>query len=209
MQSRKGKILVITLIVCAMAIVSIGSLAWFTATDKVENTIKLASDFDISVIETGATDGKNEYKNVIPGQTISKDPTIKNTGSISEWVRVNVTLSNYSVWAAVFDGKGTVDLSTIFGGFDSNVWTRPGGGVPTPNEDGSITYTFYLNYQLGKGESYKLFDSVTIPSSLTLEQAKSFGESGFTITVEAEAIQVEHLPEGIDSAQKAFAFLEE
>ena len=219
MQNKKSKVLVIALIVSLVAIISIGSLAWFTAKDDVTNTIKLADDFDVDVYETDK-DGNlikegdetvgQTYTGIMPGQTIKKDPTVRNTGNHDEYVRVNVTLSNYDIWSAAVkpdEETGKVDLSTIFTGFDSTAWKRY--DAPVINEtDKTVTYTFYLDeIVLTPNQAAALFTGVTIPGELSSEQAATMGGQ-FTIKVEAEAIQVENLPEGVDTAYKAFALLE-
>ena len=215
MQNKKSKVLVIALIVGLVAILSVGSLAWFTAKDEVTNTLKLADDFEIDVYETdensaaivdetGKTVGKT-YENIMPGQTIHKDPTVKNTGTHPEWVRVNVTLSNYDIWSHVVESGA--DLSTIFTGFESGKWTRY--DAPTVDDTAkTVTYTFYLNSKLEADATQALFTGVKIPESLTLDQAKTIGTDGFTIKVEAEAIQAENLDSAITTPQAAFALLE-
>ena len=217
MQNKKSKVLVVALIVSLAAIISIGSLAWFTAKDDVTNTIKLADDFKIEVYEhdwskpnTDETTTGLTYTSIMPGQKIQKDPTVRNTGTHPEWVRVNVTLSDYDIWNTVVKPDketGKVDLSAIFTGFDSGKWTRY-DAPKVDNTAKTVTYTFYLNSKLEASATQTLFTGVTIPESLTLEQAKSIGENGFTIKVEAEAIQAEYLDEGITTAQQAFALLE-
>lgn len=219
MKKTKKKILVVALIVSLVAILSLGSLAWFTANDTVTNTIKLADDFAVDVYETDGegnliTEGEETvgvtYTNIMPGQEIHKDPTVRNTGTHPEWVRVHVTLSHYDIWsAAVKPDKetGKVDLSAIFTGFDPNAWKRY--EEPTIDENANtVTYTFYLDtIKLEPNQAAALFTGVTIPGELTSEQAKTMNGS-FTIAVEAEAIQSEYLPEEVTTAHEAFALLE-
>lgn len=224
MQNKKSKVLVIALIISLVAIISIGSLAWFTAKDDVTNTIELADNFKITVFEhdysdpnTAVTTEGVTYTGIMPGQTIKKDPTVKNTGTHPEWVRVNVTLSHYDeVWKDLV-ANGT-DLTTIFDGYEDTIWEQADGDpkvVAADTEAGTpstVTITFYLRNKLEPysdttNNQYKLFDSVTIPGKLTSDQAAAMNGQ-FTIKVEAEAIQAENLNEGITTPQAAFALLE-
>lgn len=214
MKNMKKKVVAIALVAALIAILSLGSLAYFSAKDEITNTIKLADNFKVEVYEhdwskpnTDETTEGLTYTNIMPGQKIDKDPTVRNSGAHSEWVRVNVTIPNYDdVWSVVFADEETVDLTSIFGGFDSALWKRPGGGVPDPNEDGSITYTFYLTKVLNPGETATLFKTVTIPGGLTSEQAETL-DGSFDLIVEAEAVQAEYLPITVTTAQEAFALL--
>ena len=228
MKNTKKKILVVALIISLVAIISIGSLAWFTAKDEVTNTIKLADDFEITVFEhnfndpnTAVTTEGVTYTGIMPGQTIKKDPTVKNTGTHPEWVRVKVTLSHYDeVWEnAIKAGEdGKIHLENIFTGYDPAIWEQADGdpvvvpavteGTPAPS---TVTITFYLRNKLEPysdttNNQYKLFDSVTIPGELTSEQATAMNGQ-FTIKVEAEAIQAENLDSAITTPQAAFALL--
>ena len=223
MQNKKSKVLVIALIISLVAIISLGSLAWFTAKDDVTNTIKLADDFEITVFEhdfndpnTAVTTEGVTYTGIMPGQTIKKDPTVKNTGTHPEWVRVNVTLSHYDeVWKSLV-ASGT-DLTTIFDGYDATIWEQADGTpvVTAANMEtgapSTVTITFYLRNKLEPysdttNNQYKLFDSVTIPGKLTSKQAAAMNGQ-FTIKVEAEAIQAENLDSAITTPQAAFALL--
>lgn len=92
-------------LVCVFALVLTaigGTLAYLTDKDQAENVFSVGS-VDISLTETNkindavvtaGTDGKYSFGNVIPGDTITKTPVIKNEGSETAYVRVFVTLSN-------------------------------------------------------------------------------------------------------------------
>ena len=76
------------------AVLTIGSLAYFTATDSVSNRFLVATTdpgqpadpdalFSIRLYETdgaGQTETGKEYTNVQPGSVLDKDPTVENTG---------------------------------------------------------------------------------------------------------------------------------
>ena len=46
MKNTKKKVFVVALAICLVAIISMGSLAWFTASDSVDNTFKIADSND-------------------------------------------------------------------------------------------------------------------------------------------------------------------
>ena len=58
--------------------------------------------------------------------------------------------------------------------------------------DGTLTYTFYCKNPLKSGEQIKVLDSIVIPGVLEQEDM-NFGTDGFTLTIKAEAVQVDNL----------------
>ena len=227
MQNKKSKVLVVALIISLVAIISLGSLAWFTAKDDVTNQFNLATNFSIDVYETtawgevvkddsGKTIGQT-YSNLMPGDVLHKDPTVVNDGGHDEYVRLKVTMTGYDVWsAAVQPGEDDkVHLETIFSEFNTD-WVRFDN--PEFSSDGkSVTYTFYLNEVLtpyaDTGMTSTLFKGLTIPTSLTSEQAKTMSNT-FDIKIEGEAIQTENMGTGVtdkdtvaEQAYEAFALL--
>ena len=115
MKNRKRMILLTAVCASLLAITGFGTLAYFTAQDAAENKFMIANSdddpddiFAITVTEevTGEDIEKNPdgpgyiYKNVIPGDTLPKNPTVTNTGKYDQWVRVRVTLTNVEAWEA-------------------------------------------------------------------------------------------------------------
>ena len=104
-MKTKSKALLLTL--CAVLLVAasvLGTMAYLTSTDKVENTFTVGN-VKITLDEAKVTeDGKpvegadrvkaNEYK-LMPGHTYTKDPTVTvKAGSESSYVRMKVTFNN-------------------------------------------------------------------------------------------------------------------
>lgn len=200
----KKKILTVAIALTLVALIGIGSLAFFNDSKSVTNkfyTTKStdptpSSVFSIKLEETAldgtkTTDGVT-YEKVLPGSVLPKDPTVTNTGIYDQWVRVDVTVDKAATWKTIIPA-GT-DLSTIFGGFDSAKWSLAG-----VSESGdTITYSYYLNEKLVAADadagveagSATLFTSVTIPTSLTVEQMVAV--NGFTITITAAAVQADN-----------------
>ena len=221
-MKTKKRVLVIALIAALIAIISLGSLAWFTDSDEVTNKFTVEQNFGIDVIETddqgnvvaeGDVKTGMTFENLMPGQKIHKDPTVNNTGDRPAYVRVQVTLTNGVKWMNIMAANGydKVDLADFFGGFDPAKWTGNGAPVVGPaglfsQEPIPCTWTFYLNEPLEAGQLATLFTDITIPGSLTVDQAKTLA-NGFDITIKADAIQSEFLPDTVKTAQDAFALL--
>ena len=204
MKMNKKKLAVISLVLCVVAVISMGSLAWFTAEDTVENKLQFVKDFQMDLYETDK-DGNpiksgddtigQTYENVRPNATLHKDPTVINKSAAEDqWIRVTVTVDKADKWKEALTALEITDLSTIFTGHSSTLWTR----YDAPAEDATnktISYTFYLNSKLEHGKTATLFTGVHIPEGMTIAQAKAIEES--KITVKAEAMQASDLGEGV------------
>ncbi len=212
MNKNKRRLLLIAVAVCLVSVMALGSLAYFTAQDNITNTFMTATYdpenpggtvnpddlFSIQVLETADGELTNEgktYEGIQPGDVLAKDPTVKNTGDYSQWVRVHVTLTNAANWQAICVEHGITDLTTIFGGFDSGKWTLGG----TSSVGDTLTYTYYLNSKLEPDATATLFNTVTIPAVLTIEDMVKL--SKFELTIAADAIQSKNTG---DSAKAAF-----
>ena len=206
MKLNKKKIAVVSLIVCIIAILSLGSLAWYTANDTVVNTLSFVTNFQMDLIEHDAegqivgADGDTTgitFTNVRPNAELKKDPTVINKSAAEDqWVRMSVTVSKASEWAKVVTAGS--DLSEIFTGFDDTAWVRY-GAAPEISGD-TVTYTYYLNEKLAAGKSATLFTGIHIPKNIT-DGSKL---DGTTITVKAEAMQASDLGAGVKDAYTAF-----
>lgn len=214
-KNRKKKILIAAVALGFVAIMALGSMAYFTSRDEVTNTFMVASFdpdnpdepddlFSIEVFETDPDTGEEideyTYKNIAPADVLHKDPTVRNTGAYSQYVRVQVTLSNASAWLAA-DEKYGIDLPlwTVL-----DVWESAGDYVYDEEAD-TLVWTYYLSYALDPGETQVLFTTVTIPSQLRTEDMEE-ALANFQITVTADAIQSANT--GV-SAQEAFQLFDE
>jgi predicted ribosomally synthesized peptide with SipW-like signal peptide len=204
MKMTKKKVFVVALAVCLVAIISMGTLAWFTATGTVDNKFQVSTatgeqyaDFKLEIFETKVLpDGTlgtdevnaNEYTHIAPGDELDKDPTVRNAGQYDMWVRINVTLDNYTTWEDVF-GQG-YDFSTILTGVSAE-WTLDATSV------GTNTLVFYKNTVLAPTEESTLFTGVKIPTEFTVENMPT----EFNLKVVGEAIQAANTG---TTAQQAF-----
>lgn len=219
MNNSKKKILVVALIVCLVAIISAGSLAWFTASDDVTNEFFVGTtDDDTSADdvfgvdvwekdENGNVIGKDtapdgiEYTNILPGDVLAKEPYFENTGVHPQYLRATVTVSSGDVLKTAMGTEWNLP-TTLFNGFDSNLWLADSVTYDTTNDE--IVYIFYYKKVL-EANTYSdaLFTDVVIPAALTLDQAQSMAGDMFTVKVSGEVIQSENLPNATD-AKSAF-----
>lgn len=222
MKLNKKKVFVAALAVCLVAIISMGTLAWFSDSDFVKNDFMITDStvtnpdevFSVDIYETKVdengnvvtdangkpetTDAGNTYDNIAPGDVLTKDPTVKNTGTYNQWVRVKVTLTNAENWLALFQ-KYNLTLNDLFTNIDSDAWV---GVEDYTINGGAMTFTYYLKEQLAPNQTVTLFDKVTIPE--IFDQTDIYAVKEFALTFVAEAVQVENTK---DNAVDAFAFV--
>lgn len=220
MKMNKKKVLLAALAVCLVAILSLGTLAWFTATDSATNTFYVATDeehpnpdFSVKITETD-TDGEETedgvtYYNVVPGAEIAKDPTVTNTGDYGQWIRVTVTLSQADLWYAgggslkftdVFEGEGITYGLAEHVGRTGRTWLLV-EEIASVDAEGNGVWYLYLNSELLPGESVVAFDTVNIPENFDMEDVEAMGFT-FNITIKADALQSANTG---DNAVVAFA----
>ena len=222
MKTRTKALLLSLCVVVLTVATAFGTYAYLTDKDAATNTFTVGSvhiDLDeAEVNEDGTLKGndrvkKNEY-HLIPGHSYIKDPTVTVKGGSSEsYVRMLVTVNYSKELDAIFAPSGA-DLTSIFVGHDATKWIPAGNVVDTAKN--TRTYEFRYAGTVAATETDlkldALFDSFTIPGSITKEQLATLvtrdqnGEitSQFTINVEAHAIQAA----GFDTADDAWAAFE-
>ena len=228
MKFTKKKVFVAALAVCLIAILSMGSLAWFNANDEVTNIFNVADsegpndspEFSIKVEETKndgttGTTKTNTYNDVLPGQKIAKDPKITNTSTESDqFVRVNVIISKafadqIAEAQGKFDANGDVapeqlDFSKLFDGFDATKYEDTREFNTTALADYYI-YAYYLKNKLAINTPHTVFTNVNIPGNF-VQSDMAFGQFG--INVKAEALQTKYIKgtDGNDVTTASAAF---
>ena len=177
-----------------------GTFAYLTSTDTVTNTFTVGN-VQIKLDEAEAkADGSlapnadrvkaNSYK-LLPGHTYSKDPMVTVLkGSEASYIKMTVTISNASQLDAIFAPSGA-DMTSIFNGYNSTNWIYKGN---TEDADANTrTYVFWYKETVAAPTADvaldALFDSITVPGSITNDQLKTI--EGMTITVNAYAIQAD------------------
>ena len=215
MMKTKSKALLLTL--CAVLLVTasvLGTMAFLTSNDEVVNTFTVGSvaikldeakaNTDGSLVEGAERVKANSYK-LLPGHTYNKDPMVTVLeGSESSYIKMTVTFSKANELDAIFAPTGA-ELTSIFNGYDSNNWTYKGN-----TEDATAdtrTYEFWYKETVDAPDSDvpldALFDSITVPGTITNEQLATI--EGMTITVNAYAIQAD----GFANAEAAWAAFDE
>ena len=200
-MKTKSKALLLAL--CALLLVTVtvfGTMAYLTSTDEVTNTFtvgKVAIKLDEAKANTdgtlvaGADRVKaNSYK-LLPGHTYNKDPMVTVLkGSESSYVKMTVTFTKAAELDAIFDPNGA-DMTSIFNGYDSTNWIAKGNTEDTAKN--TRTYEFWYKEAVGAPDADvaldALFDSITVPGSITNKQLATI--EGMTITVNAYAIQAD------------------
>lgn len=222
MKKTKKKVFVVALVVCLLATISMGTLAWFNAQDSVDNQFYIADSDDVTADEIFSVDvyeyteeSPNEkvaasatYKEILPGDVLKKEPHVANTGHYDQYVRVFVTVSDAGAWIAAVGEDFAIE--DVFVGFVADNWDH----VSKTADENADTLTYVLYYKgildgsdtkndtaSGTTSDITLFTDVKIPESLTQAQAAAFGADGFSISVKAQAVQTANMG---DSAYAAF-----
>jgi len=212
MKMTKKKVFVTALAICLIAIISMGTLAWFNASDSITNEFKIADsdgdgtpDFSVDVWENDPADPNVKdqdgvtYTDIAPGDKLAKNPTVENTGDYDQWIRVYVTFDDWAVIEAACQNQGISSDVRTWLDVDATAWTADNNATVVANN--TVTYVYYLNSKLAKDQTAVLFNNVTIPGDFEQEDMK-FTSGNFTITVKAEALQADNTG---DTAQAAFA----
>lgn len=213
MKTRKKALLLTLCSVLLVAASVLGTMAYLTSTDKVTNTftvgqvkIKLdeaKANADGSLVPGADRVKENSYK-LLPGHTYNKDPMVTVVkGSEDSYVKMTVTFSKADELDAIFAPTGA-DLTSIFNGYDGAIWIYKGN--TKDDAANTRTYEFWYKDTVGAPDADvaldALFDSITVPGTITNEQLASI--EGMTITVNGYAIQAD----GFDSAEDAWAAFE-
>lgn len=212
MRMSKKKVFVTALALCLVAILSLGTLAWFNAADEITNRFMIADsdgtgipNFTVDVWETDPTDPtvKDQdglvFEEIAPGDVLDKNPTVENTGDYDQWIRVLVTVDEYSKIKAGCINQGITEDVRTWLNVDATLWTA--ADAETVEDGDKITYVYYYNNKLAKDATVELFTTVTIPGELE-QQDMGFASGDFSITVKAEALQADNTG---DNAKDAFA----
>lgn len=210
-MKTRSKALLLTL--CAVLLVTasvLGTMAFLTSNDEVVNTFSVGSvaikldeakaNTDGSLVEGTDRVKANNYK-LLPGHTYNKDPMVTVlSGSESSYIKMTVTFSKAKELDAIFDPNGAT-LTSIFNGYDNANWIYKSN---TKDDTANTrTYEFWYKETVGAPTADvtldALFDSITVPGTITNEQLATI--EGMTITVNAYAIQAD----GFANAEAAWA----
>lgn len=211
-MKTKSKALLLSLCAVLLVVASVmGTMAYLTSSDTVTNTFtvgNVAIKLDEAKVNTdgtlvaGADRVKaNSYK-LLPGHFYNKDPMVTVLkGSESSYIKMTVTFSMAKELDAIFAPTGA-ELTSIFGGYDSNNWIAKGSTKDTTAN--TRTYEFWYKEAVAAKDSDvaldALFDSITVPGTITKEQLATI--EGMTITVNAYAIQADGFKDAAEAWSK-------
>ena len=203
---KKNRVISIIAIIALLLILAVaGIFAYLTSTDTASNkftvgkvTIDLKEDSWDDAPDTD-NDGVPDFaENIVPNQTIAKDPKIKNTGENPAYVYLKVTVPVKKV--VVANSDGTVSSRTPV---DTELftYTKKTGWTEIESERGEVkdssnnvtahTYVYYYNTALEKNaETTTLFDTVTFVNVID-NQVDAPGN--YHVDVDAYAIQSNNL----------------
>lgn len=230
-SGAKRKAAVVALIVCMLALVVLGTSAYFQDAEVGVNRYAVSGSgsidpdptdgFSIVLSEespdgSGVDDGSGGllYESVVPGVSYGKEVSVQNTSQEdhSAWVRVHVKVTKAEEWRKLLNGA---PVSSIFDGTVAAGWEReldnpedPASGVakPSMDADGALTYTYYWHEPVAQGaETDCLFTHVSIPKHIETAGMQSI--DGFQIIVWAEAVEAAGFETEPDTCQKAFWLL--
>lgn len=211
-MKTKRKALLLSLCAVLLVVASVmGTMAYLTSSDTVTNTFTVGS-VAIKLDEAKAnTDGTlvpnadrvkaNSYK-LLPGHTYNKDPMVTVLkGSELSYIKMTVTFTKAAQLDAIFALNGGADMTSIFNGYDSANWIDKGNTEDTAAN--TRTYEFWYKEAVAAPDGDvaldALFDSITVPGTITKDQLASI--EGMTITVNAYAIQAD----GFQNAAEAWS----
>ena len=177
----------ISIVICSIALVALiavgATLALFTDKAEIDNVVTMGN-VQISLTEPGFVHEDNTITNVMPGQEITKDPTITNDGDQDAYIRAKLT----------FTGLEAADQALVEENLDidGTQWIKGDDGY------------FYLQTALASGDSVKLFNTVTIP----LSWDNDYVNASFTLTVTAEAVQAQYYNPTVDGVINSWTGVE-
>lgn len=176
---NKRKIIMLAAALVMVAILGIGgTFAYFTDNETAENVFTVGN-VDIKLEEEKWEEtGKEEAKDVYPGEPLPKDPTVENIGKNPCFVRVKVT--------------GLDQFTTVYGE-DAMITLRymyaPGHNAADWCYNEADDYYYYFSNESGVlavgAKTKPVFDQVVIPFEVTNNAEAQ------AIVVKVEAIQAQ------------------
>ena len=210
---KKNSILMAAIAVMLVAVLVVGgTLAYFTDTKAATNTFTMGNvaitldEMDVNNPDARTTKG-NTY-NVYPGQTVTKDPVVHNTGKNAAYIRATVNVSNwmnlvaayYPDFKETFPNDGYKAALNLLVGQLGEGWSVVDVVKGDTFTIGQFDAKFILKYDgtLAAGsETTPMFTQVMVPAGLDNANASTFS----SVKVQAQAIQAD----GFGTWEAAFA----
>lgn len=163
---KQKPIIGIVALVCTIIFVLASTLAWFSATDARDNNFSAKVEFKVDVVDEFDPPGS-----IVPGQSIGKKVSAKNTGNIDAFVRVMAfpVASKDNTPLQISEG-----VEVTYENLNTTNW-----------KDGGDGYYYYLGILEPGAEAEPLFTGV----NLTLDDAatETYQAATFDIVVKTEA----------------------
>lgn len=217
-HKNRKKLIAGALSICLVAAVAIGgTMAYLTDSEKVTNTFSVG-DLDITLTEP-EWDDETDGKDLVPGDTEKKDPTITAVEHDS-YMRVVMEIQDKEGNAITDKDRLDLILQTIRYASpalseDSSYSLNDLNTVPTVNSDftlvadksssdTNVTGVYYYNYNdvLKEQATATLFTNIVIPTDWNQTQLQKLGE--YKIVIQAQAIQTDNF----EDAAAAFTALD-
>jgi predicted ribosomally synthesized peptide with SipW-like signal peptide len=208
MKLTKKKVFVVAVAICLIAIISMSTLAWFSAQDEVTNEFDVMdslSSFDVDVWEEipdgddadsdpdiigkgDTTENTGVYEDVVPGGQYDKKVYVENTSNnelAGQYIKMELTFTNYSGIHAMGTTVAPFDCTTMLLGpnfstlKDANeAWWYDQSATIYNETANTVTYVFYLKEVLANTASTHLFEGVEIPTTMDINDADYLIKTG-------------------------------
>lgn len=191
----KNKLLVLGAMVCLIAILAAGTLAYFTTGAVVHNVIT-TGEIDISIVES-VPDGTPRYDeegklegyditDIMPDKTVTKDVKIHNDTIEPAWIRVKLIHT-------IKSEDGETQPNTL-NGVEMVQYNVPAANASKWVKDG--VWYYYTEPLAGGADTASLIETVHFAA----EMDNRYQDCTIELSVEAEAVQSKNnpIPEGKD-----------
>lgn len=185
---NKKKVITMLASIALVAVVGVGAtLAYFTDSETVSNVVTMGH-VDITLYETDAADNGDEaviteegltFENVMPGDVLAKDPSVKlNDGSSNAYIRVKLEIVPAEDATLTEDDLQELSEAICADAEESGDWYY----------NAQEGYFYYKDIMTVESAPAVLFDTVTIPTGW----GNNTADQSFAIEVKAEAIQADN-----------------
>lgn len=143
-----------------------------------------------------------DFEDVLPGDLLDMTPSVRNTGSYEQYVRVTVTVSDIAAFRQDMGAEWSAESL-----FEKPAWADASVMVldSVSVKDDCEVLVFYLNEMLAPGGSVVLYEGLSMPAELTADTFETASlTDGFTVSVFAEAVFTSNT--AIKDAKSAFEY---
>lgn len=192
MKKETAKKLIIPAVAAASLLTLGGTMSYFTDQEATVNkftvgevAIELHEDEWDKLTDTDGNDIPDVCENMVPTQTVTKDPSVKNVGKDNCYAYMKVTVPMKNVITVNKDGSRNAKADTELYSFTKKAgWTQLSRTVRTDKT--AVDYVFYYDTEVKpQQQTTSLFDSVTFANIIEGQ----IDNTRLEMPVEAVAIQ--------------------